>query len=155
MTENRDEIWHWANHNNGDNNGFSVAEVHSSPTNNNKLYIYKRVQNRWYLCGHCSREVPEAQLIKHHSDRHSSVPFDKSMYYLVKTREMMQCLACGAGLQSPEIGDNVVKSFNENGGSKRSERKHMPCERKPNFQNMKIIKCDIWRRFVWAVNLLF
>lgn len=121
MTENRDEFWHWAHH--MQNTTLSVAEVHNSPTNNNKLYIYKRIQNRLYMCGHCNQEVPEAKIIKHHTDRHSAIPFDKSMYYLVKMGEQVQCLACGAEVNEKDV-------------SKRSN------EKKP--QNMEIIKCDIF-----------
>lgn len=107
MCENRDDIWYLAQYNDDyKNSAISVAEVRTSPTNSDKLYIYTRVQRRFYVCVKCDIELPESHLMKHHSRYHSHQSFTMDMYYLFKTDKLTRCLACGVEMYENRFDDH-------------------------------------------------
>lgn len=70
---------------------------------------YTKVYYRQFMCGACGEILPELDLRKHHSAKHSEVPFNATMFELSEVDEVVACCVCNAEMEEENFAKHRAK----------------------------------------------
>lgn len=70
---------------------------------------YTMLQKCRFQCGICAKIVTEHRLNKHHTNKHSMVPFSMNMYELYEVSERAKCNFCERGMEVKKMMDHQLR----------------------------------------------